>query len=111
MQKSAAEAMIEKQRKEMEFSFEKEKLSKESTIAIERLQEDYALEKQEKEAERTIIEAEAAKKAQDLANSSITPLSIKYKTIDVMKELANSPNTKLIITDGKTPLSLREDTK
>lgn len=106
-QKKATDASIEKQRKEMEFAFEKQKREKESAIQQERMQVEFAVEKQKKEAERSIIEAQAAKKSQDLANSTITPMSIKFKTIDVMKALANSPNSKIIITDGKTPLNMR----
>ena len=106
-QKKATDATIERQRKEMEFSFEKLKREKETSILQERMQVDFAIEKQKKEAEITVIEAEAARKAQDLANLAITPMMIKYKTIDVMKALANSPNSKIIITDGKTPLNLR----
>ena len=110
-QKLVTEANIEKERKEMEFGFEKDKKQKQATIEQELMQEDFALAKQKKESERTIIEAEATKKAQDITNSSITPMLIKYKSIDVMKALAESPNSKVIITDGKTPLSLRDETK
>ena len=111
MQKRTTEAAIEKERREMEFASEKEKHEKQSSIELQSMQEDFALEKQKKEAERSIIEAQALKKAQDLANSTITAMSIKYKTIEIMKALADSPNTKLIITDGKTPLTLREEQK
>ncbi len=110
-QKRATEADIEKQRQEMEFKSEKEKHEKIVSIEKQRLDEDFSLEKSKKEAERSMIEAEAAKKVQSLANSTITPLLIQYKTIDVMKELANSPNSKIIITDGKTPLKFRNDLK
>jgi len=108
-QKKSTDATIEKERKEMEFNFEKQKREIETGIQQQRMEADFAIEKERKEAERKVIEATAAKKVQDLQNSTITPLLIKYKTIDVMSALANSPNTKLIITDGKTPLTLRED--
>lgn len=110
-QKKSTDASIEKERKEMEFDFEKQNREMETTIQQQRMQADFAIEKEKKEAERKVIEATAAKKVQDLQNSTITPLLIKYKTIDVMAALANSPNTKLIITDGKTPLTLRDDGK
>jgi len=106
-QKKATDASIEKQRKEMEFGFEKQKREKETSIQQERMQIDFSIEKQKKDAERSVIEATAAKKVQDLANSTITPMMIKYKSLDVMKALAESPNEKIIITDGKTPLNLR----
>ena len=111
-QKRTTDAAIEKERKEMEFSMEKQKREIETTIQQERMQADFAIEKEKKESERKIIEGQAAKKIQEYQNSTITPMLIKYKTIDIMQALANSPNTKLIITDGKTPLSLlREDSK
>lgn len=106
-QQKATNATIEKQRKEMEFEFEKQKREKESSIQQERLTVDFSIEKEKKEAERSVIEATAAKKVQDLSNSTITPMMIKYKSLDVMKALAESPNEKIIITDGKTPLNLR----
>jgi prohibitin 1 len=106
-QQKATNASIQKQRQEMEFAFEKQTKEKQTNIAQERLQIDFSIEKQKKEAERSIIEATAAKKTQDLANSTITPMLIKYKSIDIMKALANSPNEKIIITDGKPPLSMR----
>lgn len=106
-QKKATDASIEKQRKEMEFAFEKQKREIETNIQQERMQIDFSIEKQKKEAERSIIEAQASKKTQDLANSTITPMLIKYKNIEVMKALASSPNEKIIITDGKTPLTMR----
>ena len=110
-QQKSTTASIEKQRKEMEFAFEKQTREKQTSIAQERLQIDFAIEKQKKEAERSIIEAQAAKKTQDLANSTITPMLIKYKSIDVMKALANSPNEKIILTDGRSPLQLRLNEK
>jgi len=110
-QKKATIATIERQRKEMEFDFEKQTKLKENSIEQERMQIDFSIEKQKKDAERSIIEATAAKKTQDLANSTITPMLIKYKSIDVMKALANSPNSKIILTDGKTPLSMRLNEK
>jgi prohibitin 1 len=106
-QKKETEASIEKQRKEMEFGFEKKKREIESSIEEQRMEQNFAVEKQKKDAERSLIEAEATRKAQTLTNSAITELMIKYKQIEVMKALANSPNSKLIITDGKTPLTLR----
>jgi regulator of protease activity HflC (stomatin/prohibitin superfamily) len=110
-QKKATDASIEKQRKEMEFNFEKQKREIETTIQQERMTIDFSIEKQKKEAERSVIEAQAAKKVQDLANSTITPMTIKYKTIEVLKELANSPNSKIILTDMKNPLNMRLDEK
>jgi regulator of protease activity HflC (stomatin/prohibitin superfamily) len=106
-QKKSTDALIEKQRKEMEFAFEKQKREIETKIQQQKMEIDFSVEKQKKEAERVVIEAQAAKKAQELANSAITPLSIKLKSIEVMKALAESPNEKVIITDGKSAFNIR----
>ena len=34
---------------------------------------------------------------------------IKWRSLEVFKNLANSPNSKLIITDGKAPLLINPD--
>jgi prohibitin 1 len=106
-QKKETEANIEKQRKEMEFSFEKQKREIQTNIERKRLEEDFALESQKKDAERSIIEAQAKKKTQELANTSITEMMLKLKAIEAMKALGESPSSKLIITDGKTPITLK----
>jgi regulator of protease activity HflC (stomatin/prohibitin superfamily) len=111
IQKIITQASIEKQRQEMEFNFEKDKRTKEAGIEQERMQIDFAIEKQKKESERIILEAQTTAKVQELLKPSITPLLIQYKSIDAMKALAASPNTKIFITDGKTPLALRDETK
>ncbi len=105
--KKETEANIDKERKEMEFSFEKQKLDIQSRIERDRMQADFDLEKQKKDAERSLIEAQATKKTQELTNASITDLLIRYKSIEVMKALADSPNSKIIITDGKTPFTVK----
>ena len=50
------------------------------------------------------IEAEGIKKANDLINVSLTSNVLKFKQIEAFQKLAASPNTKTIITDGKTPM-------
>ncbi|MEI7977771.1 MAG: prohibitin family protein [Bacteroidota bacterium] len=50
------------------------------------------------------IEAEAQMKANEMLNKSLTPQILKAKQIEAFKNLSNSNNTKIIITDGKTPL-------
>jgi prohibitin 1 len=65
------------------------------------LQMEFVIEKQKKEAERMIIEAEGVKKAQEIINSSLTEKQLQYNQIQMLKGLVNSPNTKIIITDGR----------
>ncbi|WP_018341759.1 prohibitin family protein [Cytophaga aurantiaca] len=66
----------------------------------EALQMEYVILKQQKEAERLVVEAEGIKKAQDIINSAMTPAALKYKYIEMMKNLSTSPNAKVIITGG-----------
>jgi len=56
-------------------------------------------------------EAEGQKKANDLLNSNITPMILKMKSIEAFLELSKSPNSKVIITDGKTPFLSLPDIK
>jgi prohibitin 1 len=48
------------------------------------------------------IDANAFKNYQNTINSSLTDRLLKFKSIEVTKELAKSSNAKIIITDGKT---------
>ena len=66
------------------------------------LQMEFVIEKQKKEAERVVIQAEATKKAQDIINSSLTEKQLQYNQIEMLRSLTSSPNSKIIITDGKS---------
>jgi prohibitin 1 len=74
----------------------------------EALQMEYVIQKQKKEAERIIVEAEGIKQAQQIINDAMTPTALKYKYIDMMKSLTNSNNAKVIITNGDVPVLLNE---
>ncbi|MBA3665124.1 MAG: prohibitin family protein [Bacteroidetes bacterium] len=67
------------------------------------LKMDFLIAQQHKEAERKIIEAEAIKKVQDIITSSLSEKLLQYNQIEMLKSLMNSPNAKIIITDGKLP--------
>jgi prohibitin 1 len=68
------------------------------------LQMEFAISKQKKEAERLIIEAHGIKVAQTIIDSSLSTRMLQYKNLEIMKGLITSPNAKVIITDGKTPI-------
>ena len=75
------------------------------------LQMEFVIEKQKREAERVRIEAEGVKNAQDIINSSLTDKQLRYNQIQMLKSLANSPNSKIIVTGdgtGKMPLIVNE---
>ena len=92
-------------RERLDFILEKGIKEKELEISKQRLDLEFALEKQKLEAERIIIAATAEKKRQELENSTITDQLLKLRTIELSAEALKS-NSKIIITDGKTPIVL-----
>ena len=87
------------------------KLPEELSRAIERKlaaeqeaqQMEYVLDRERKEAERRKIEAEGTREAQKILAEGLVREIIELRSIEAFRELAKSPNTKIIITDGKTP--------
>jgi regulator of protease activity HflC (stomatin/prohibitin superfamily) len=99
---------LEIQRKNLDYQIEKQKKEAELEVSKQRIALEFVIEKQKKESERLLIESEAIKKSQDILNSSITDMLIKFKALDITKELMKSPNAKIIITDGKSPVILSD---
>jgi len=75
----------------------------------EALQMEYVIQKQQREAERLVVEAEGIKKSQDIINSAMTEAGLKYKYIDMMKALTTSNNAKVIVTNGEVPIMLGKE--
>lgn len=98
-------------REMLDFELEKQQKEAEMEIVKQRLTLDFAIEKQKKESERLLIESEGIKKSQDIINTSITDKLIKFKALDITRELMKSPNSKIIITDGKSPVILGDNNK
>ncbi|MFT6796743.1 MAG: regulator of protease activity HflC (stomatin/prohibitin superfamily) [Maribacter sp.] len=67
----------------------------------------FVLQQSRLEAERKIIEAEAERDAQIILANGLTEEIIQIKSIEAFRELSKSPNSKVIITDGKTPLLIQ----
>jgi regulator of protease activity HflC (stomatin/prohibitin superfamily) len=63
----------------------------------------FVLERERQEAQRRRIEAEGVRDAQQIINSGLTPAVISFQSIQAFRELAGSPNAKLIVTDGRSP--------
>ena len=66
----------------------------------------FVLDKERQEAQRRIIEAEGIRDAQKIINEGLTPMLIQFKSIEAFKQLSTSPNAKIIITNGNTPMIL-----
>ena len=99
---------LEIQRKNLDYQIEKEKKEAELEVAKQRIALDFIIEKENKEAERLLIESKAIKESQDILSTSLTDMLIQYKALDITKDLARSPNAKIIITDGKSPVILND---
>lgn len=64
------------------------------------LEYDFRLDKERKEAERKIIEAQAKAEANRILTKSLSDKILRDKGIDATLELANSPNSKIIVIGG-----------
>ena len=69
----------------------------------------FVLDRERQEAERRTIEATGIRDAWAIIAQGLTPSIISYQSIEAFRELARSPNAKVIITDGKTPMLLSAD--
>jgi regulator of protease activity HflC (stomatin/prohibitin superfamily) len=63
---------------------------------------EFVIKQEELEARRKVIEATASRDAQLILQEGLTPMIIQMRQIEAMQQLAMSPNSKVIITDGKT---------
>ena len=70
----------------------------------------FVLDRERQEAERRTIEAQGIRDAWAIIAQGLTPSIISYQSIEAFRELARSPNAKVIVTDGKAPMLLTNDT-
>lgn len=70
---------------------------------------EFVLNQERKEAERKIISAKGERDAQIIISEGLTDGIIKIKSIDAFRQLSKSVNTKIIITDGQTPIIISDD--
>jgi regulator of protease activity HflC (stomatin/prohibitin superfamily) len=61
----------------------------------------FILDKERQEADRKRVEAQGIADYQRILTSTLTDKLLQYEKIKAQKELANSPNAKIIIMDGK----------
>lgn len=64
----------------------------------------FILDRERQEAQRKKVEAEGVRDAQMIITEGLNPMIIQFKSIEAFQKLAESDNTKIIITDGKTPM-------
>lgn len=70
---------------------------------------EFILQQTEKEAEQRKIEAAGIRDANLILSEGITPSILQWRNLEVMSEFAESPNSKLIMTDGEVPALLSVD--
>jgi len=70
---------------------------------------EFVLQQAKLEAERKVINAEGERDAQKILSEGLTQEIIKIRSIEAFNKLSESPNSKIIITDGKTPLLIDSD--
>ena len=72
---------------------------------------EFVLTQEKLEAERKIINAKGERDAQIILTEGLTDGIIRIKAIEAFRELSKSLNSKIIITDGKTPLFIGDEDK
>ena len=70
---------------------------------------EFILQYEQQEAARKKIEAEGIRDAQLILAEGMNPSVIQWRSLEVLNNLAESPNSKLIITDGNTPVLINAD--
>ena len=73
----------------------------------EALRMKFILEQEKMEAERKIVEAEGTRDAQLILSEGLTNEILQLRSIEAFKEIAKSPTSKLIITDGTSPFFIQ----
>ena len=74
------------------------------------LRMEFVLQEARREAERKRIEAEGVRDAQNIISQGLDPAILQFKSIEAFLELAKSPNTKVIISDGDMPVLISPKT-
>jgi regulator of protease activity HflC (stomatin/prohibitin superfamily) len=62
---------------------------------------DFTVRKEQKEAERKVVEAQGIRRFQDALGKGIDPGYIRLKSIEALLEIAKSSNSKIVVLGGK----------
>ena len=68
----------------------------------------FILQQAEREAEQKRIEAEGIRDAQLIIAEGLDDKILQFKSIEALRLLSTSPNTKIIVTDGDLPMILQQ---
>jgi regulator of protease activity HflC (stomatin/prohibitin superfamily) len=69
---------------------------------------EFLLQRERLEAQRKLVEAEGIRDAQKVISEGLNKEILQWQTIEAFKGLSESPNSKVIITNGNTPLLMNE---
>lgn len=69
---------------------------------------EFVLEQTRRQAEQQRIEAEGIRDAQAIISEGLNDRILKFKSIEAFMQLAQSPNAKIIVSDGDLPVMLNE---
>ena len=72
-------------------------------------QMEFVLQQAEREAEQKRVEAAGIRDAQLIISEGLDSKILQFKSIEAFRDLANSPNAKIIVTDGDLPVLLEPD--
>ncbi len=64
----------------------------------------FVLQQTQQEAENARIRANGVRDAQQTIAEGLSPMVIQFNSIEALKEMARSPNAKIIVTDGDLPI-------
>jgi regulator of protease activity HflC (stomatin/prohibitin superfamily) len=78
----------------------KESIERKITANQDAQRMEYVLQKETQEAERKRVEAQGVADAQKIVNSGLSDKILQFEMIKVQKELATSPNSKIILMGG-----------
>ncbi len=67
---------------------------------------EFILQQERRKADQKRIEAEGIRDAQKIIAEGLSPEILQFKSIEAFLQLANSPNTKIIISDGDLPMMM-----
>ena len=67
---------------------------------------EFLLQRERLEAQRKMVEAEGIRDAQKVISEGLNQEIIQWQSVEAFKELAKSPNAKVIITNGETPMMI-----
>lgn len=70
---------------------------------------EFVLQEAKREAERKRIEAEGVRDANKIISEGLTDKVLQFKNIDAWLKLSESPNSKVIITNGNSPMIINPD--